>query len=718
MKKLVVALAIFTLSISSLAQIDRTKVPVAQPNPEIKIEIPEPLKYANGLNVILVENHKLPKVSFQLFIDYTLEQEGEKAGLSEIFGQMIGSGTLNTPKDQFDEKIDFMGATLYTNPRGFFASSLKKHTPQLMDLLFEVVTQPGFTQEDFDRIKAMSESNLASIPSDASSISTNVENVVNYGSAHPYGEIMTEKTLNAISLDDVKRFYTNKFNPNKAYLIVVGDIKQDELKQYMAQYFEKWEKGADQHTIRYEVPNLKGNQVYFVDKPGAVQSVIKITHNVNLTPGHEDEIKLSVLNSILGGGSFSARLMSNLREDKAYTYGCYSRISSDPIIGNFSASGSFRNDVTDSAIVQILAEINEIAANQVTDKELDLVKKSMTGAFARSLESPETIARFALNTVRYNLSPNYYANYLMQLEKITKEELLMVAAQYLSPENLNIIVVGNEAIAEKLSVFDKDGEITYKNYYGEDQQQLKEVEVGVTAESIFNTYAMHYLGTSSKAEMQAKIASINMIEIYTEAVIKAYGATLIRYSATGKPNKSAEFVLIKTAMGNQSQKEWFNGEKGEQLLLMKMEPMQGEELESAKLPKFPLPQLNYLENKTKTVQLLGVATIDGLDYYKIKIAQADKPANFSFEFYSVKTGMLALTESFVDVEGVEPTSATISYKDYAKTPSGLFLPKQTEINAQGQVLSFEFKKSIVSKKANMKVFNGDFKKIEKAMEKM
>src|SRR5690606_14421389 len=128
---------------------------------------------------------------------------------------------------------------------------------------------------------------------------------------------------------------------------------------YANKYFGNWKKG-EKNTKQpvYDIPAANGNQVYFVDKPGAVQSVINISQTVNLKPGHQDEIKLTVLNSILGGGSFSARLMSNLREDKAYTYGCYSRINSDELIGSFFAGGSFRNDVTDSAIVQIMYEIN------------------------------------------------------------------------------------------------------------------------------------------------------------------------------------------------------------------------------------------------------------------------------------------------------------------------------------------------------------------------
>ena len=163
MKKLILILALFSVSITVNAQLDRSVVPAAQPNPEIKIEIPEPLIFANGLQVIMVENHKLPKISFQLYVDYPSEMESDKSGVSSIFGEMLSAGTNDSPKDDFDEKIDYMGATFSSSARGFYASSLKKHTPKLLSLINEVLLQPAFPQDEFDRIVGQYESNLAAI---------------------------------------------------------------------------------------------------------------------------------------------------------------------------------------------------------------------------------------------------------------------------------------------------------------------------------------------------------------------------------------------------------------------------------------------------------------------------------------------------------------------------------------------------------------------------
>lgn len=715
-QKLIIFLYLVGLNGIMFGQIDRTKAPEAQPNPAIKIEIPEVLTFANGLQVIMVENHKLPVVSFQLFVDYPTPIEGTKIGVSSIFGQMLESGTKSTPKDAFDEKIDYIGATFTPNSRGFSASSLKKHVPQLLTLLQQVLTEPAFTQEDFDRIISQNMSNLAALPSDASSISTNVTSAVNYGPNHPYGEIMTEETLENITLEDINAFYKKQFIPNHAYLVVVGDVSKDDVKDYVGDYFESWKKGADLPKTNYIVPKNKGNNVYFVDKPGAVQSVIRITHTLNLTPGHQDEIKLTVLNQILGGGSFSARLLSNLREDKAYTYGCYSSISSDPLVGSFAAGGSFRNEVTDSAIVQILSEIDRIIAEPVTDKELDLIKKSITGAFARSLEDPQTIARFALNTVRYNLPADYYSSYLMRLERITKEELQMVAAEYLAPKNLNIVVVGNQDIAEKLKVFDTDGKVDFRNYYGEEQEQLKAVEAGVTAQSVIDQYIMHVMMAQNQDELAAKMSSVQQIETISKAELKQGGmtvATLYAYNAQGAPNKTASLVYMKSPMGNQTvQKEWFDGTSGGTLTQgMPETSYEGEELENKKKANFPVGQMAYKNNSSIQLDLMGIVNEKDVEYYKIKVVEGEE---MSFEFYAVKTGLLMKRETYQEDEKGEQTTILITYGNY-QAEGGLLLAKNMNLNTQGQVLNFEVIKRTLLKKVKSKAFSGNFKAVEKEM---
>ena len=590
-------ITIFCLALSmvSFAQIDRSKAPEAQPNPAINIPTPKTFELDNGLKVIIVENHKLPKISYRLFIDNPSMLENDKVGLSDLFGDMLGAGTSSMTKSEFDEAIDYIGASFYPNSKGFFASSLTKHSDKLLSLLKDVVNNPALPQEEFDKIKNQYMSGLAANKSDASSMAGNVGNVINYGKDHSYGEVMTESTLGNVTIDDIKSHFNTYFKPNNAYLVIVGDVTEEKGKTIAETYFGNWKASESNYNKpAFKTPTNSGNNVYFVNKPGAVQSVIKITHTMDLKPGHPDVIKLSVLNSILGGGSFSARLMSNLREDKAYTYGCYSSIQSDILKGEFTAGGSFRNEVTDSAVTQILYEIKRITEELVTDAELDLTKKSKTGAFARSLESPQTVANFALNTIRYNLPANYYANYLKRIESVTKSDLLEVAKKYLSPENLNIIVVGNEEIAEKLTVFDADSKIDYRDGFGNQKITLKPVPSGVTAETILANYTHKIFMTDDQSVIDKKSNKyIKFIEREYEGVMAQMGMPFELVSASASPNKEAVQLKVN---GTTMQKEYFNGTSGRSESMQGNKDFSEAQVKEKSQPSFPFSQ-NVLFNQ-------------------------------------------------------------------------------------------------------------------------
>jgi len=692
----------------SNAQLDRSIIPSAQPNPSINIPTPNQFTLDNGLKVIVVENHKQPKVSFQLYSDHKIRTEGNAAGISQLMGEMLGSGTKSYPKDIFDEKIDFMGANFYPSSRGFFATSLSKHTPKLLELLSSVIMEPAFVEAEFDRLVNQTISGLSQTASSADAMASNVSSIVNYGKKHPYGEIVTEKTVKNITLLGLKTSFTD-ISPSSSYLVIVGDVTKDQAKAYANTYFGKWKVNTLYiETLNPEPTKSTGNQVYFVDKPGAVQSVIKISHSMDLKPGSEDEIKLKVLNKILGGGGFSARLMKNLREDKAYTYGCYSRMSSDELIGEFSAGGNFRNEVTDSAIVQILKEIQLITEDIVNDDELDLTKKSMTGAFARSLEDPQTVARFALNTIRYKLPANYYATYLQKLEQVTKQDMLMAVNEYLNPKNLNIIVVGNAEIAEKLTKFDSDGKITYKDPFGKDVIKLKAVEAGVTAESVVNNFLLKSYIAEDNTLIDAKNKKIAYIKSTATTFIAQMNADMTLTTYKAKPNKTAMSV---TAGDMAVQKDWFNGEKGGSFVMMQGDTELTEEQVSEKqTPNFPFNQLYYFTEKTSNVELLGIDDIEGVEYYKMKITETSNE-DITYEYYNKSTGLLDISEQFTTDKEGNPISITMifsDYKVYGKKKCSLLLPTKYSMNTSGQKMDFELKEVLIKTKAKTKAFDGEF----------
>ncbi len=201
-----------------------------------------------------------------------------------------------------------------------------------------------------------------------------MKNALDYGLDHPYGEPMTEETVNNISLQMCEDYYNTYFHPNVAYLAIVGDIDKDEAQPLIEKYFGSWEK-KDIPKFKYETPQPPSTRmVAIVDRPNAVQSVIHITYPVQLEKNSKDVIPVSVMNTILGG-SFSSRLMQDLREKKAFTYGARSSIASDRLVGNFDASCQARNSVTDSSVTEFIAQMNKIRDEKVSEKELHINNK-------------------------------------------------------------------------------------------------------------------------------------------------------------------------------------------------------------------------------------------------------------------------------------------------------------------------------------------------------
>ena len=401
MKNLILTLAFILPSVLH-SQLDRSVRPTAAPAPSINIDDSEVFTTENGITVVLSENHKLPKVSFGLYMGATPELEGELAGLSEVAGSLIMSGTSNRTKDQIDGEIDYVGARLRASQNSLRLSCLTKHMDKGLTLMSDILLNASFPQDEVDRIIKQNESGLLSTKSDPDAMLRNAVSKANFA-GHPYGEVMTDATLANINRNAIVEYYKSVFTPQASYLVIVGDINREKATEMVEKYFSAWQGGKPNTTKLGTFASTTKNRVVFVKKPGAVQSAISITYPINIDPSHEDYLKLKVLNGVLGGGAFGNRLMQNLREDKAYTYGCRSSINVTENGSWFSAGGNFRNEVTDSAITQIMYELERLTSALVEDDEINLTKSSMAGAFARSLENPATIARFALNIIKNDL---------------------------------------------------------------------------------------------------------------------------------------------------------------------------------------------------------------------------------------------------------------------------------------------------------------------------
>src|SRR5690606_13627321 len=298
------------------------------------------------------------------------------------------------------------------------------------------------TKEEFQKEKDKLLENLKSQEKSVDAVAGRVGDALSYGTSHPYGEFMTEETVNNVTYGDVYAYYQKQFNPNNAYLVVVGDVEFNDVKKDVETFFGKWSKSVVVETSVPEAqPNAQYAQINFVDMPNAVQSNINLTHNVDLKMNNPDYHAVLIANKILGGG-FNSYLNMNLREEHGYTYGARSSIDADKYVGQFTASTAVRNMVTDSSVVNMLKEINRIKTEPVNAEDLKNAKAKYVGDFVLALENPQTIARYALNIKLNDLPEDFYSTYLQKINAVTTEDVTRVANTYFKSENSRVVVVG------------------------------------------------------------------------------------------------------------------------------------------------------------------------------------------------------------------------------------------------------------------------------------
>lgn len=463
MKKLIYSL-LFCLPFTLMAQnIDRTKAPAPGKAPIIQVGNPVKYTLANGLQVFVVQNKKQPLVSAILALDVDGILNGDKSGLSGMAGQLLKRGTATKSKSTLDEEIEFLGGTLSTSSSSASVSSLKSNFPKLMRILSDVVLHPAFASDELEKVRKQTLSGLESNKDDADAISNNVMKKLVYGANHPFGEITTAKTVNNVTQNDVKNFYAKYWKPNIAYLVFVGDIEPEAARAIAEQNFGSWAKGTVPKE-NFPAPTIPAQTyIAIVDRPSSVQSVVAVASTINLLPGAPNAIPASVMNNILGGG-FSGRLFANLREKYGFTYGAYSSLKPEVLVGIFSAEASVRNEKTDSSVQELLREINIIRDEKVGEVELAKMKNYLSGGFARSLENPLTIASFAYDVARYKLPADYYQKYLTNLAAVDADKVQAVAKTLLDPTHMHIVIVGNaKQIAKGL---DKYGPVKYFDMEG------------------------------------------------------------------------------------------------------------------------------------------------------------------------------------------------------------------------------------------------------------
>lgn len=622
--------------------------------PVVNIKKPQTFVLSNGMKVLVVENHKLPRVSFTLTLDNAPFTEGNKKGVDELTSSLIGNGTKKTPKEAFNEEIDFYGANINFTSQGAYASALSKYSGRVLELLAEGALQPNFTQAEFDKEKAKLLEGLKADEKSVPAISNRVVDVLAFGKNHPNGEYLSEETVKNVTLADVQNNYSMHFVPENAYLVIIGDVKFKETKSAVEKLFSGWKKQSIVKNTYPDPVNPSKLQIDFVDVPNAVQSEISLVNTVNLKMSDPDFFPAVIANQILGG-DFNSYLNMNLREQHAWTYGANSSIGSGKYVTKFKASSAVRNNVTDSAVVQFIKEIKRIRTERVDPEVLRNVKAGYIGRFVMQVEKPQAVARYALNIETEKLPADFYEKYIQTINNVTADDIYRVANKYFLLDNMRIIVVGKGADVisslEKLQI-----PISYFDKYGNSVDKpstKKEAPKDITAKTVFENYIKAIGG--EKAVTAVKTLFMN-------------GSTTIPQAPTpltftSKLDSKGK-MMVSLSMGTMNLMKQVVNEKGAYIEQQgQRKNLEGNDLAEMKASAAPFEELQLV--KRTDLKVDGIAPINGSDAYVIK----DGKTTY---YYDVKSG-LKTAESKVREQTGKSAEQITNFNDY-KEVKGVKVP--------------------------------------------
>lgn len=679
--KIVSLIALIAMSFATTAQIDRSVQPKPGPAPKVQLGKVEKFTLPNGLQVIMVENHKLPRASASLSIENMPVIEGDKTGLSNMMGSLLGRGTANITKDEFNEKVDYLGANVNFYSSGASARSLKKYFPEVLGLMADGVKNSQFTQEEFDKEVKVTLDGLKSNEKSVTAIARRVESALIYGKNHPFGEFTTKATVGNITLTDVQSNFNTYYKPNNAYLVIVGDINPSATKKMVTKLFGNWKKGNVPSIAFAKPENVNTTEINFIDMPNAVQSELVVANNIDLKLGDKDYYAAILANSILGGGG-TARLFMNLREDKGYTYGSYSSVRQSKHAATFRATASVRNIVTDSSVVEIQKEINKIRYKKATAEELKNAKAKYVGSFVMEVQKPATAARFALNIARYNLPADFYENYLKNINAVTLEDIQNAAVKYFRGDKARIVITGKGI--DVLKNLEKTADYTIKYFDTEGNATSKPamtlpIPAGVTVTTVIDKYFKAIGG-------KEKIATIKTTMMIANATIQ--GTPLVMTVKASSPNKTSMSIAV---MGNVMQKKVFDGAKGYSEARGQKTDMKPEQITKAKNSNTLFNDLEYTSGK-----LLRIEPIDGKNAIVLK-------HNDTEAYYDMISGLKVKELKTVKTPDGKEIKVPSVFSDY-KEVNGIKFPHSIGLKSGPMDLNFVVKEM----KINEGVSDADF----------
>jgi len=406
-------------------------------------------KLANGLTVLLVEDHKLPYMTARLAVVHGSEANPvDKPGLASFAASMLSEGTDKRTSPQMADDIAQTGGSVTTGSTAdalfLVANGLTWRSSDLFDLLSDVTLHPAFRPEEIERVRQRRITTLLQQKDDPNTLASKVFFHEVYGDRSPYGflETGTEQSTKATTRDDLMNFYKSGFGPKNAALVVAGDLTQAQLKSLAEKYFGGWTATATkQPPLSVSAPTER--RIVIVDKPGAPQSVLRIGQ-IGIDRKSPDYVPVTVMNEILGG-LFSSRINLNLREAHGYTYGAFSQFAPRRAQGPFIVGSMVRTDATAPAVGEVFKELEKMRQTSPTAEELNMAKETEIRGLTAIFETTQQTAGTMANLFIYDLPLNYYQELPKSFAGVTASDVQSMASKYLWPDKMLVVVAGDRA---------------------------------------------------------------------------------------------------------------------------------------------------------------------------------------------------------------------------------------------------------------------------------
>ena len=433
-------------------------------------DIPKPCSTVlpNGLKIVIFENNQLPLVSYRLaFRSGDINDPKDAIGLTSAMTSLLNEGTTTRSSQQIAEETERLGAKMAAGSSAdnmtVSASTLSLYSSDILKLMADITLNPTFPEDEIALYQKNSIQGLESQRANASFLANEQVDKILFGE-HPYSIVSPSKAdIEKISRENLIAFHAQMFAPNNAIFIIVGDVHRAELLQEIEEIFGDWKQKDIENVEFSALPNRTATTLTVVDRPGSAQSNIVLA-NLAIDRNNPDYFPVLLMNQVLGAGA-SSRLFMNLREEKGYTYGAYSRLDTRRLAGSFEATAEVRTPVTGDSLHEFFYELNRIRDERVSEKELNDAKNFLTGVFPLRVETQEGLTNLIVTQQLYDLPEDYLQTYRDKVNAVTIDEVERMANKYITPDKIAIVVVGDaeeilpqiKSYSDKIEVFDIEG---------------------------------------------------------------------------------------------------------------------------------------------------------------------------------------------------------------------------------------------------------------------